>query len=76
MRKEDVKSVSDLAKFVADLNREIREARDGHSLTMFLNSMEAWLHDAGEQMLPDSVRKNPEVCREVAEILFMARHYD
>ena len=77
MREEDVMSVSDLADFVADLEREIREAKDGHKLEMFLDSMSAWLRAVvGTGLLPESVQKNPEVCQAFATILSMARHYD
>jgi hypothetical protein len=77
MRKEVVNSVSDLADFVDDMNREIQESKYGHKLEMFLDSMSAWLRAVSNSAsLPDSVKKNPEVCRAFAEILFMARHYD
>jgi hypothetical protein len=76
MRPDDVNSVSALAEYVAEMNREIRESNDGHKLEMFLESMEAWLLAAGDGMLPDSVKKNPEVCRAFAGILHMARVYD
>jgi hypothetical protein len=77
MHEDDVKSVSSLADFVADLERDIRESKDQIILQMFLRAMSRWLHDVeGSGMLPDSVQKNPEVCRAFAEILLAARHYD
>jgi hypothetical protein len=77
MREQDVNSVSELADFVDEMNREIQVSKYGHKLEMFLDSMSAWLRAVSNSAsLPDSVKKNPEVCRAFARILLAARHYD
>jgi hypothetical protein len=77
MREQDVKSLTDLAAFVAELNHEFRASKDGHKLDMFFDSMSRWLEDVSDSgSLPNSVKHNPEVCRAFARILLAARHYD
>lgn len=80
MREKDVNSVSYMADFVTELDREIRNSKHGGgntTLATFLEATSAWLHDVADTGIwLDSVQKNPEVCSAFARILLAVRHDD